>query len=232
MSKLFDDQEMLDPEESVLSMSYEDGSDDCVFDIDEDPNSQAKWYVIHTYSGHEKKVKSSIEKIVESKGMGDQVLKVNVPTQKIVTVKNAPAKKSAKKKKADSEGGEKVDSDIVKSVRDRIIFPGYVFVKMIHNDKTWFLVRNTRGVTGFVGAGKNPTPLTRQEMEDMQLVRKTVVSEFEVGEEVEVTEGYLRNNIGVVSEIYPEKQMLKVLISALNNATAELEFSAVTKIKK
>ncbi len=175
---MFEEKDMLEQEDdSLLSVSYEDSSDDCVFDIDDDPNSEAKWYVVHTYSGHEKKVKSSIEKIVESKGMENEVLKVNVPTQKIVTVKNASSKKKAKK-------DNKSDSDVVKSVRDRIIFPGYVFVKMIHNDKTWFLVRNTRGVTGFV------------------------------------------------AEIYPERQMLKVLISALNNATAELEFSAVTKIKK
>lgn len=205
---------------------YDGGSDDCDFDIDDDPNSKAEWFVIHTYSGHEKKVKSSIEKIVESKDMQDQILKVNVPTQKIITIKTVHSKKN---EKGSSKKSKKEETK--EEVRHRIIFPGYVFVKMIHNDQTWFLVRNTRGVTGFVGAGTKPTPLTRAEMEDMHLVRRAIVSDFEPGETVQVVEGYLQNNYGVVEEVYPERQMVKVLISALN-ASIELPFGMVTKIKK
>lgn len=207
-----------------VGIEYDGGNDDCDFDIDDDPNSQAEWFVIHTYSGHEKKVKSSILKIVQSKGMQDQILKVNVPTQKIKTIKIVPAKSAEALKK-----GKKQETK--EEERHRIIFPGYVFVKMIHNDQTWFLVRNTRGVTGFVGAGTKPTPLTRAEMEDMHLVRRAVVSDFEVGEVVEVVEGMFKNNHVTVVEVYPERQSLKVLTPMLN-AHAELKFSMVQKIKK
>lgn len=211
-------------EKMKVGKEYDGGNDDCDFDIDDDPNSQAEWFVIHTYSGHEKKVKSSILKIVQSKGMEDKILKVNVPTQKIVTIKMVPAKSAEAIKKGKKE-------EMKQEIRHRIIFPGYVFVKMIHNDQTWFLVRNTRGVTGFVGAGTKPTPLTRAEMEDMHLVRKAVVSDYEIGESVEVIEGYLQNNVGIVQEVNPDMQKLVVLISKLN-ATIELDFSMVQKIKK
>lgn len=179
-------------------------------DPEEDAHPDAGWYVVHTYSGHEKKVKANIEKIVESKGMENVIIKVEVPIQTVVETKDGK-----------------------KNERKRIIFPGYVIVKMYMNDKSWFLVRNTRGVTGFVGAGTKPTPLTREEIENMGLVKKRVITDYEVGDMVEVVSGYLENNYGVVEEIFPERQSVRVLISMFGRETpVELEFERVTRIKK
>lgn len=203
----FDDDANIRKNYTVL----DEWKEDCDFDLDDDPNLEEKWYVVHTYSGHEKKVKSSIEKIVESKGMGDKILKINVPTHKMVVVKNGTNKEETKSK---------------------IIFPGYVFVKMIHNDQTWFLVRNTRGVTGFVGAGTKPTSLTKKEIVDMvDLLQNRVSAEFEVGDKVIITTGFLKDSEATVLEVYPDKKMLKLLISLMNKeAETEQPFSGVTKI--
>lgn len=188
--------------------------DDNGFDLDE-PGSDARWYVVHTYTGHEIKVKQSIEKIVQSKEMGDQILRVNVPVSKV-------EKEKTSKKKA--EEGKK-------EYREKIIYPGYVFIKMIHNDKSWFLVRNTRGVTGFVGAGTKPTPLTKEEVDTLRNASKKIISRFEVGDKVQITkEGFLQGSYGVVEEVYPERETVKVLISSLNNAPTEVSYSKVIKI--
>ncbi|RKD24841.1 transcription antitermination protein nusG [Caminicella sporogenes DSM 14501] len=169
---------------------------------------EAKWYVVHTYSGHENKVKANIEKIVENRGMEDVIYEIVVPTEEKVEIKNG--KKKTKQKK---------------------IFPGYVLVKMIMNDESWYVVRNTRGVTGFVGPGSKPIPLSDEEVRNMGIDNKLPSIDIEVGENVKVISGPFENFIGEVKGINLERQTLKVLISMFGRETpVELEFDQVEKL--
>ncbi|PID82231.1 MAG: transcription termination/antitermination protein NusG [Clostridiales bacterium] len=173
------------------------------------PEKEARWYVVHTYSGHENKVKANIEKIVENRGMEEIIQKVAVPTEEIVETKNGK-----------------------KKVRHKKIFPGYCVVKMIMNDESWYVVRNTRGVTGFVGSPTKPTPLTEEEVAGMGIEQRRIVHiTIEVGEMIRVVSGPFENFEGIVEEVNLEKQSLKVLISMFGRETpVELEFSQVKKI--
>ena len=135
----------------------------------------AKWYVVHTYSGYENKVKANIEKTVENRNLQDQVLEVIVPLETVVEVKNG-ATKSAQKK----------------------MFPGYVLINMVMNDDSWYVVRNTRGVTGFVGPGSKPVPLTEEEIANMGFLAEAEASPFSIGDHVIVTEGVWQDTAGVV----------------------------------
>ncbi|MDN5352501.1 MAG: transcription termination/antitermination protein NusG [Clostridiales bacterium] len=169
--------------------------------------SKAKWYVVHTYSGHENKVKANIEKIVENRGMEDVILQVVVPTETVVEIKNGKRKDKSKK-----------------------IFPGYAIVKMIMTDESWYVVRNTRGVTGFVGPGSKPIPLTDEEVANMGLEKRTVEVDFEIGDSITVISGPFENFVGVVEEIHLEKQSIKAIISMFGRETpVELEFDQVSK---
>lgn len=171
-------------------------------------SDNAKWYVVHTYSGHENKVKANIEKIVENRGMEDIILEVAVPTEEIVEVKNG--KKKAKQKK---------------------IFPGYVIVKMFMTDESWYVVRNTRGVTGFVGPGSKPVPLTDDEVRNMGIEKKILTIDIAIGDSVRVISGPFDSFVGVVEEVNMDKQSFKVLISMFGRETpVELEFSQVVKL--
>ncbi len=169
--------------------------------------SAAKWYVVHTYSGHENKVKTNIEKMVENRGMEDQLEEVSVPMEEVVEVKD----------------GKRV-------VKERKKFPGYVLVKMIMNDKTWYIVRNTQGVTGFVGPGSKPIPLTDEEMRRMGL-QEVVSVDFVVGDQVKVMSGPFENFMGTVESINDDQQKVKVYISMFGRETlTELTFSQVEKL--
>jgi transcriptional antiterminator NusG len=169
--------------------------------------SAAKWYVVHTYSGHENKVKKNIEKMVENRGMEDQLEEVSVPMEEVVEVKD----------------GKRV-------VKERKKFPGYVLVKMIMNDKTWYIVRNTQGVTGFVGPGSKPIPLTDEEMRRMGL-QEVVSVDFVVGDQVKVMSGPFENFMGTVESINDDQQKVKVYISMFGRETlTELTFSQVEKL--
>jgi transcriptional antiterminator NusG len=169
--------------------------------------SAAKWYVVHTYSGHENKVKKNIEKMVENRGMEDQLEEVSVPMEEVVEVKD----------------GKRV-------VKERKKFPGYVLVKMIMNDKTWYIVRNTAGVTGFVGPGSKPIPLTDEEMRRMGL-QEVVSVDFVVGDQVKVMSGPFENFMGAVESINNDQQKVKVYISMFGRETlTELTFSQVEKL--
>jgi transcriptional antiterminator NusG len=173
--------------------------------MSEKPN----WYVVHTYSGHENKVKANIEKIVENRGMEDIILEVAVPTEEVIEVKNGKKKSKLKK-----------------------IFPGYTIVKMYMTDESWYVVRNTRGVTGFVGPGSKPVPLTDEEVKNMGL-ESTVITEIdiEVGDQINVISGPCESFTGVVEEINMEKQSMKVRISMFGRETpVELEFVQVEKL--
>ncbi len=167
---------------------------------------EAKWYVAHTYSGYENKVKANIEKSVENRGMERLIHKVEVPLEDVIEEKN---------------GEEKV----VK----RKVFPGYVVIKMIMNDESWYVVRNTRGVTGFVGPGSKPVPLSDEEVAKMgvETVRRKGI-DLAVGETVEVTSGPMEGFTGKISEIDNERRKVTVMVAMFGRETpAEVDFSQV-----
>ena len=173
-------------------------------------DGQARWYVVHTYSGHENKVKVNIEKMVENRGMQDLILEVAVPTEDILEVKDGERKIKTKK-----------------------MFPGYVIIKMIVTNESWYLVRNTQGVTGFVGHGSEPIPLTEQEVARMGVEKVYIELNVEVGETVKVISGPFESFMGTVESIDKEKQVLKVKVSMFGRDTpVELEFAQVEKVYK
>ena len=168
--------------------------------------NQAKWYVVHTYSGYENKVKANIEKLVENRGMQDVIQEVSVPLMDEVEVKNGKKKLVQHK-----------------------IFPGYVLVKMVMNDDTWYVVRNTRGVTSFVGPGSKPVPLTEQEVYDMGIETFTLEDiDFAVGDTVVVKAGPFAESSGIVREVNIGKRSVTVGISVFGRETpTELAFDEV-----
>ena len=154
--------------------------------------SDAKWYVVHTYSGYENKVATNIEKAVENRKLHDLIQEVQVPTETVVEVK-----------------------DNKKREVERKIYPGYVMVKMIMTDDSWYVVRNIRGVTGFVGPGSRPVPLSSEEVARLGVETKEIVVDFAVGDSVKVSAGYLEGFIGTVESIELEKEMLHVSVSMM-----------------
>jgi len=171
-------------------------------------DGQAKWYVVHTYSGHENKVKVNIEKMVENRGMQDLILEIAVPTEDVLEVR-----------------------DGVKHIKTKKIFPGYVIIKMIVTNESWYLVRNTQGVTGFVGHGSEPIPLSDQEVARMGIEKVHIDINVEAGETVRVISGPLEGFTALIEEVNPEKQVVKVKVSMFGRETpAELEFSQIVKI--
>ena len=175
----------------------------------------AKWYVAHTYSGYENKVKANIEKTIENRGMQDLFVDIKVPMEEVV------------ENKTDEESGA-----VSQKVVSRKIYPGYVFIKMQMTDESWYVVRNTRGVTGFVGPGSKPVPLSEAEVEKMGVETRVVKVDFEVGDNVRITYGPLESFIGVVEEINLEKQKLRVCVSMFGRETPlELEFHQVEVLR-
>lgn len=173
-----------------------------------DQSNEAKWYVAHTYSGYENKVKANIDATVENRNMSELIHEVYVPMQEVEEFKNGKRKLNMKK-----------------------IFPGYVLVKMIMTDESWYVVRNTRGVTGFVGPASKPVSLTKSELKNMGIREKQPRIDLEIGDQVEVKEGPLQGFTGLVEEINFEKQKVKVNISMFGRETpAELEFIQIAKI--
>jgi len=167
-----------------------------------------KWYVVHTYSGHENKVKANIEKLVESRGMQDLVLSVVVPTED----------------KAEPKDGRMV-------IKTRKMFPGYVIVKMIVTNESWYLVRNTQGVTGFVGHGSNPVPLTVEEVRRMGIEKVHVELNLHPGDHIKVINGPFESFMGIVEEVHPDKETVRAKISMFGRDTpVELEFAQIDKI--
>lgn len=169
---------------------------------------EAKWYVVHTYSGHENKVKVNIEKIVENRGMQDLILDIVVPTEDRVEIKNGQRKVKSKK-----------------------MFPGYVIIKMIITNQSWYLVRNTQGVTGFVGHGTDPVPLSVDEVRRMGIEKVWVDIDVKPGDSVKVINGPGEGLVGVVEEVNMEKQTVKAIVPAFGRDTvAELSFRQIDKI--
>ncbi|SRR5690554_1094142 len=170
----------------------------------------AKWYVVHTYSGHENKVKANLEKMVENRGMRDDIFEVAVPTEEYID------NKSGKKK-----------------LKERKMFPGYVLVKMIINDESWYLVRNTRGVTGFVGPSSKPVPLSDAEVRALGVQDKIVLPpvDYKIKDVVKVIAGPFENFIGTIDSINMEKRKVKVFVSMFGRETlVELEFDQIDKM--
>lgn len=171
-------------------------------------SEEAKWYVVHTYSGYENKVKANIEKVVENRGMQEYILDVVVPMEEQVEIKDGKKKATLKK-----------------------VFPGYVLVKMHMNDDSWYIVRNTRGVTGFVGPGSKPVPLTDEEVRTMGVEEFLPIMDYEVGDNVRINSGPLENFIGIVEEICMEKRKVRVSVSMFGRETpVELEFAQAERV--
>ena len=170
--------------------------------------SEANWYVVHTYSGYENKVKANIDKTIENRHLEDQILEVRVPMEDVVELKNGEKKQVQKK-----------------------MFPGYVLIHMVMNDDTWYVVRNTRGVTGFVGPGSKPVPLTEKEIEALGIsaVRELEV-DFEEGDSVVVTGGVWKDTVGVVQSINEAKQIVTISVELFGRETpVEISFAEVKK---
>ena len=170
--------------------------------------AEANWYVVHTYSGYENKVKANIEKTIENRHLEEQILEVRVPMQEVVEVKNG-AKKQAQKK----------------------MFPGYVLINMIMNDDTWYVVRNTRGVTGFVGPGSKPVPLTEEEMRPLGIMEENIVVDFEEGDTVAITAGVWKDTVGVIQAMNHSKQIVTINVDLFGRETpVEISFTDVKKM--
>ena len=166
----------------------------------------AKWYVIHTYSGYENAVKAAIEKSVVNRGMSDMVLKMEIPMETVTEV---------------------TESGVMKEV-ERKVFPGYVLIKMILTDDTWHLIRNIRGVTGFVGEANKAIPLTEDEVAALGVEKHEIVVLYNVGDTVKITDGPLASFTGTVEEIDPEKNKVRVVVSMFGRETPiELELDQV-----
>lgn len=171
--------------------------------------AEAKWYVVHTYSGYENKVKANIDKTIENnKSLANDILEVRVPMLDVVEVKNG-TKKTVQKK----------------------MFPGYVLVNMNMNDDTWYVVRNTRGVTGFVGPGSKPVPLTEAEMKSLGIKMENVSIDFEEGDAVAVVSGVWKDTVGVVQKVDFGKQTATITVEMFGRETpVEISFAEVRKM--
>ena len=176
--------------------------------MSQEKDMQPKWYVVHTYSGYENKVKTDLEKTVKNRELEDYIFDIVVPMEEQIEIKDGKRKTNLKK-----------------------VFPGYVLVKMIVTEESWYIVRNTRGVTGFVGSGTDPIPLTEEEIRKMGFELTEVNVDYDINDSVKILNGPLENFVGVVQEINKEKHKVKVLVSMFGRETpVELDFSQVQKV--
>ena len=159
----------------------------------------ARWYVVHTYSGYENTVKATIEKTVESRGLHDRIIAISIPMETVTEI---------------TESG-------VSKTYDRKVYPGYVLVKMVYSDDTWHVIRNIRGVTGFVGTSSNdPTPLTEEEVYQMGVEKREIVVNYAVGDTVRILDGPLSSFTGVVDSIEVESNAVNVIVSMFGRETS------------
>ena len=170
--------------------------------------AEANWYVVHTYSGYENKVKANIEKTIENRHLEEEILEVRVPMEDVVEMKNGVRKTVQKK-----------------------LFPGYVLINMIMNDDTWYVVRNTRGVTGFVGPGSKPVPLTEAEMKPLGIKTENVSVDFAEGDTIAVVAGVWKDTVGVVQRMDFGKQTATINVELFGRETpVEIGFAEVRKM--
>ncbi len=159
----------------------------------------AKWYVVHTYSGYENTVKATIEKTIESRGLQDQILAISIPVEEVTEI---------------TESGQS-------KTYERKVYPGYVLVKMVYSDDTWHVIRNVRGVTGFVGTSSNdPTPLTEDEVYAMGVEKKEIIVNYAVGDTIRILDGPLSGFTGKVEEIEVDKNRVSVVVSMFGRETS------------
>ena len=172
----------------------------------------AKWYVVHTYSGYENTVKATIEKTVQSRQLQDQIIAVNIPLETVTEITDAGVSKTY----------------------DRKLYPGYVFVKMVYSDDTWHVIKNVRGVAGFVGAsGNDPFPLTEDEVYEMGVEKREIVVNYAVGDTVRILDGPLSSFTGVVETLEVEKNAVSVIVSMFGRETpVEFELDQVEPISQ
>lgn len=176
-------------------------------DTQYDYDSEPRWYVVHTYSGYENKVKTDLEKTIENRNLQDRIFEVKVPLQEVVELKNGVRKSVSKK-----------------------LFPGYVLINMIMDDSIWYVVRNTRGVTGFVGPGSKPVPLTELEMKNLGIRVPEMEIDVEVGDNVKVVSGAWEGTIGTVTDVNAGKQVVTIEVDIFGRATSvEISFMDVVK---
>ncbi len=169
--------------------------------------AEANWYVVHTYSGYENKVKADIEKTIENRHLEEQILEVRIPMEEVIEIRNG-AKKQVQKK----------------------LFPGYVLINMFMNDDTWYVVRNTRGVTGFVGPGSKPVPLTENEMRPLGIQPENYVYDFGVGDMVSVISGVWKDTVGVIRSMNEKKQTVTINVELFGRETpVEISFAEIQK---
>ena len=170
--------------------------------------AEANWYVVHTYSGYENKVKANIEKTIENRGLQEEILEVRVPMEEVVEVKNGTKKVSQKK-----------------------LFPGYVMINMVMNDDTWYVVRNTRGVTGFVGPGSKPVPLTEAEMKPLGINTNQISVDFAEGDMIVVLAGAWKDTVGAVQKMDYQRGTATINVELFGRETpVEISFEEVRKV--
>ncbi len=170
--------------------------------------AETNWYVVHTYSGYENKVKTNIDKTIENRHLEEQILEVQVPMQDVVEVKDGVRKTVQKK-----------------------LFPGYVLINMEMNDETWYVVRNTRGVTGFVGPGSKPVPLTENEMKFLGIKKEDVAVAFAEGDMVSVIAGVWKDTVGVVKRVDGHKQTAIIHVELFGRETpVEIGFDDIKQM--
>ncbi len=168
----------------------------------------AKWYVVHTYSGYENTVKATIEKTIENRHLEDVIQAVSIPMETVTEM---------------TDNGPKVF--------ERKVFPGYVLVKMVMTDEFWYIIKNVRGVTGFVGSGSKPTPLTEAEVAQLGMEKHEIIVNYAVGDNVRICDGPLTSFTGVVDMLDVDKNKVRVIVSMFGRETpAELELDQVEPI--
>ncbi|MFR3009442.1 MAG: transcription termination/antitermination protein NusG [Pseudoruminococcus massiliensis] len=172
-------------------------------------DNEARWYVVHTYSGYENKVASNLETTVENRNLGHLIQEIRVPTEKVTDIKDNKSREVERK-----------------------VFPGYVIVKMIMNDDSWYIVRNIRGCTGFVGPSSKPVPLTDEEVERLGVEIKNVEVDYNVGDSVRIIDGPFDDSVGIVDELNKEKNSVRVIIHMFGRETpVELELHQVEPVE-
>lgn len=170
--------------------------------------AEANWYVVHTYSGYENKVKADIEKTIENRHLEEDILEVRIPMEEVIEMKSGSKKQVQKK-----------------------LFPGYVLINMYMNDDTWYVVRNTRGVTGFVGPGSKPVPLTEAEMRPLGIREENVVYDFRIGDTVSVISGVWKDTVGMIQSMNDNKQTVTINVELFGRETpVEISFAEIQKM--
>ncbi len=172
--------------------------------------TEAHWYVVHTYSGYENKVKANIDNAILNRNLQEEILEVRVPTQEVIEVKPNGMRKPVEKK----------------------MFPGYVLINMVMNEETWYVVRNTRGVTGFVGPGSKPVPLSDDEMKPLGIHVENMKIDFDVGDTIEVVAGAWKDTVAVVSKMDMGKQTATITVELFGRETpVEISFDEISRMR-